>query len=267
MPNDKSLVLKETANGLNSLLKAKSNALPKDFNETRFLQNCMTVLQDTKDIEKCQPLTIARTLLKGAFLGLDFFQKECYAIPYGNSLQFQTSYIGETKMAKKYSIRKIKDIYAKVVRQDDVFEESIAAGMQSINFKPTSFSDKPIIGAFAVVMYEDGGMEYETMSTDQIEKIRENFSKMKNGLMWTKTPEEAYKKTVLRRLTKKIEKDFESIEQEKEYDETSDMDFKQKEKKIEHSPLEFQQEVEAEYSVSDDKTEFEGTPFQTEGDK
>lgn len=226
---DKQLVLAETHKNLMTLLTSKQDAMPKDFNQTRFLQNCMTVLQDTKEIEKCQPVTIARTLLKGAFLGLDFFQRECYAIPYGNSLTFQTDYKGETKMAKKYSIRKIKDIYAKVVREGDFFEEEIREGQQYVNFKPVSFSNKSIVGAFAIVLYADGGMEYETMSTDQIEGIKNNFSKMKNGLMWSKTPEEAYKKTVLRRLTKKIEKDFASIEQANAYEESSDVEFKKNE--------------------------------------
>lgn len=236
--NKKGLVLQTTANELNRLLKSKSEAMPKDFNQTRFLQNCMTVLQDTKDIEKCEPVSVARTLLKGAFLGLDFFQKECYAIPYGNSLQFQTDYKGETKMAKKYSIRPIKDIYAKVVREGDLFEEEIKEGQQIVNFKPLSFNNNKIIGSFAVVLYQDGGMEYETMSSEQIEGVRDNFSKMKNGLMWTKTPEEAYKKTVLRRLCKKIEKDFESIEQGKVFDEASDVEFKE-ETIIEESPVSF----------------------------
>jgi len=226
---DKQLVLAETHKNLMTLLTSKQDAMPKDFNQTRFLQNCMTVLQDTKEIEKCQPVSIARTLLKGAFLGLDFFQRECYAIPYGNTLTFQTDYKGETKMAKKYSIRKIKDIYAKVVREGDFFEEEIKEGQQFVNFKPLSFSNKSIVGAFAIVLYSDGGMEYETMSTEQIEGIRNNFSKMKNGLMWSKTPEEAYKKTVLRRLTKKIEKDFASIEQGKAYEESSDCEFKKNE--------------------------------------
>lgn len=243
MANSKELVLKDTHEKLLALLKSKQDAMPKDFNQTRFLQNCMTVLQDTKDIEKCQPLSVARTLLKGAFLGLDFFQRECYAIPYGNSLQFQTDYKGETKMAKKYSIRPIKDIYAKVVREGDFFEEQINEGQQVVNFKPQPFNNGKIIGAFAVVLYQDGGMEYEAMSTEQIEDIRNNFSKMKNGLMWTKTPEEAYKKTVLRRLTKKIEKDFESAEQMKTYDESSDMDFKEKDKKTKEAPdILYQQE-------------------------
>lgn len=232
MATNKDLVLRETANNLNRLIEAKMDAMPQGFNQTRFLQNCMTVLQDTKGIENCKPLTIARTLLKGAFLGLDFFQKECYAIPYGSELQFQTDYKGETKMAKKYSIRPIKDIYAKVVREGDIFSEEISEGQQIVNFKPKPFNNSEIIGAFAVVLYQDGGMEYETMSTEQIEGIRNNFSKQKNGLMWTKTPEEAYKKTVLRRLTKKIEKDFASIEQAKTYEEASDFEFKEESAKV-----------------------------------
>lgn len=246
MSDKKELVLRETHGTLNKLINSKMDAMPKDFNQTRFLQNCMTVLQDTKGIENCQPVSIARTLLKGAFLGLDFFQKECYAIPYGGELQFQTDYKGETKMAKKYSIRDIKDIYAKVVREGDEFKEEIVAGNQIIDFKPVPFNDGVIVGAFAVVLYQDGGMEYETMSTKQIEGIRDNFSKMKNGLMWTKTPEEAYKKTVLRRLTKKIEKDFASIEQAKTYEESSDMQFKQEEKQDAKNP--FSDAVDVDYT-------------------
>ena len=222
--SNKELVMKEVHTDLMSLMDSKKEALPNDLNRTRFLQNCMTVLQDTKNIEACQPLSVARTLLKGAFLGLDFFQKECYAIPYGNTLQFQTSYIGETKMAKKHSIRPIKDIYAKAVREGDAFEEEIRAGQQIINFKPKSFNNGKLIGAVAVVLYVDGGMEYETMTAEQIENIRNKFSKMPNSLMWKNTPEEAYKKTVLRRLTKKIEKDFSATEG-KIYEEASDMDF------------------------------------------
>ncbi|WP_242864471.1 recombinase RecT [Clostridium botulinum] len=68
-------------NNLNSLLKAKEKALPKGFNEARFLQNCMTVLKYIKNIEKCNEVSVVRTMLKGVFLGLDFFNKECYAIP------------------------------------------------------------------------------------------------------------------------------------------------------------------------------------------
>ncbi|AUM97990.1 hypothetical protein CF060_10365 [Clostridium botulinum] len=55
--------------------------LVQGFNEARFLQNCITVLKDTKNIEKCNEVSKARTMLKEAFLGLELFNKECYAIP------------------------------------------------------------------------------------------------------------------------------------------------------------------------------------------
>jgi recombination protein RecT len=68
-------------------------------------------------------------------------------------------------------------------------------------------------------------MIYETMTKQEIEDIRNNFSKAKNSPAWVKTPGEMYKKTVLRRLCKFIELDFNSIESKKTYDEASDFQF------------------------------------------
>lgn len=253
MSDKKALVLKNSYTQLESFLKTKSAALPKDFNETRFLQNCMTVLQETKDIEKMHPVSIARTMLKGAFLGLDFFNRECYAIPYGNQLNFQTDYKGEIKLAKKYSIRPIKDVYAKLVRDGDKFEEKVVDGQQFVNFEPVPFSNAEIVGAFAVVYYEDGTMIYDTMSKAEIESIRDNFSKAKNSPAWTKTPGEMYKKTVLRRLMKLVERDFDSAEQRKTYDDSTDVEF-DKEKPVEASPFD-EIVVDAEFALGDTSAE------------
>lgn len=232
---------------LNSLIGSKQEALPSDFNQTRFIQNCMTVLQDTKEIEKMESVSVARTLLKGAFLGLDFLNKECYALPYNKNtgtkdkpvwvkeLQFQTDYKGEIKLAKKYSINPIKDIYAKVVKTGDVFEEEIINGHQSVNFKPIIFNDENIVGAFAVVLFKDGSMNYDTMSIKDIEDTRKNFSKQKDGQAWTKSYGEMCKKTVLRRLCKLIEIDFDNQEQHKAFEDGSA--FEVNKKKLEHTPV------------------------------
>lgn len=234
--------LREIHTSLGGLLKSKIDALPADFNETRFLQNCMTVLQETKNIEAMDATSVARTMLRGAFLGLDFFTKECYAIPYNKNLgtkdspnwvrelQFQTDYKGEVKLAKKYSINPIKDIYAKVVKDGDVFDEKIEEGNQIINFYPRAFSNNEIIGAFAIVLYRDGSMEYDTMSTLEIEDTRNNFSKAKDSKAWTKSTGEMYKKTVLRRLCKHIDLDFASQEQYKAFEEASDFEMTSKKK-------------------------------------
>lgn len=194
---------------LTDKLNSVSDALPKDFNKARFVQNALALLNDNKDLQKYSQEQLMGGLLKGAYLGLDFFSKECYLIPYGNSLNYQTDYRGAVKLAKKYSIRPIKDIYAKLVREGDELDEYIMNGEQSLNFKPKPFNDGKIIGAFAVCLFADGGITYDTMSLADLENTRKS-SKASNSPAWQKFTGEMYKKTVLHRLCKHIELDFEN---------------------------------------------------------
>lgn len=210
---------------LTDKLVAVEKALPKDFNRDRFVQNCLTIMNEKPELAKINKAEVIQGLCKAAYLGLDFVNKECYLIPYGNSVQFQTDYKGEKKFVKNYAIRPIKDIYAKVVREGDFFEERILNGQPSVDFKPKPFNNGDIIGAFAVVLYKDEGMEYETMSTQDINSVRNNYSKASNSKAWKYSFDEMAKKTVLRRLCKHIETDFESIEARQAWDEGSGMEF------------------------------------------
>ena len=157
---------------LTEKLDSVSEALPKDFNKARFVQNALALINDNPALQKYSQSQLTAGLLKGAYLGLDFYSKECYLVPYGNQLNYQTDYRGAKKLAKKYSIRPIKDIYAKLVREGDSFEEKIVSGEQTFDFKPLPFNDGKIIGAFAVCLYADGGMQYDTMSLADLENTR-----------------------------------------------------------------------------------------------
>ena len=68
-------------------------------------------------------------------------------------------------------------------------------------------------------------MMYETMSKEDIEVVRDTFSKQANGKAWKNSFGEMAKKTVLRRLCKHIQLDFDSIEQQKAWEDGSDMEF------------------------------------------
>lgn len=198
---------------LTEKLESVKEALPQDFNKARFVQNALALLNDNPALQKYGQPQLMAGLLKGAYLGLDFYSKECYLIPYGDQLNYQTDYRGAKKLAKKYSIRPIKDIYAKLVREGDEFEETIINGEQGINFKPKMFNDGKIIGAFAVCLYQDGGMIYDTMSLADLENTRKS-SKASNSPAWKNFTGEMYKKTVLHRLCKHIELDFENPTQQ-----------------------------------------------------
>jgi len=225
MPNEKNEVAVKFSEKLSDKLLSVESALPKDFNRERFTQNCLAVMNETPQLSSINPAQVIQGLLKGAYLGLDFLSHECYLIPYGGSVQFQTDYKGEVKFTKKYSIRKIKDIYAKVVREADEFTEEIKDGKPSIDFKPLPFNDNDIIGAFAVVLYQDGGMSYEVMSVKDIQAVRNNYSKASQSKAWKHSFDEMCKKTVLRRLCKHIETDFESVEAHNAWEDGSGMDF------------------------------------------
>lgn len=194
-------------------LESVKEALPQDFNKARFVQNALALLNDNPALQKYGQPQLMAGLLKGAYLGLDFYSKECYLIPYGDQLNYQTDYRGAKKLAKKYSIRPIKDIYAKLVREGDEFEETIVNGEQGINFKPKPFNNAEIIGAFAICLYQDGGMIYDTMSLTDLENTRKS-SKASNSPAWKNFTGEMYKKTVLHRLCKHIELDFENPTQQ-----------------------------------------------------
>ena len=229
---------------LTDKLEGVKEALPKDFNKARFVQNAIALLNDNPQLQKYSQSQLMAGLMKGAYLGLDFYSKECYLIPYGDQLNYQTDYRGAKKLAKKYSIRPIKDIYAKLVREGDEFEEVIINGEQGINFKPKPFNDGNVIGAFAVCLYQDGGLVYDTMSLADLENTRKS-SKAPNSPAWKNFTGEMYKKTVLHRLCKHIELDFESPEQRSAF--TAGMEIETDTQKI----------VEAEISENANKVEFD----------
>lgn len=219
--------------GLLQQLTENKGALPKGFNQDRFILNSITVIRDMlrdskkkKQLQEIDYKSIPICLAKGAFLGLDFFNGECYAIPYGGEMKFQTDYKGEIKLCKRYSKNEIKDIFAKVVREGDFFEESVDSGVQNVIYKPLPFSNKPMVGAFAIVVFKDGSMLYDTMGKEEIENVRNTYSKAANSQAWVSSTGEMYKKTVLRRLCKLIDLDFDNIEQMRAYEDGGDAEFR-----------------------------------------
>lgn len=224
--------LSDIQTGLLAQLAKNQKALPAGFNKDRFVLNCITVIQDMlrdnkkkNQLQEVDPTTIPICLAKGAFLGLDFFNGECYAIPYAGEMKFQTDYKGEIKLCKRFSKNEIKDIFAKVVREGDFYEEEVDGSTQRVVYRPKPFSNAPMIGAFAIVSYKDGSMLYDSMGKDEIESVRENYSKAQNSEAWKKSPGEMYKKTVLRRLCKMIDLEFDSVEQIEAYQTGGDAEF------------------------------------------
>ena len=209
---------------LTSKLDGITDALPKDFNKPRFVQNALSLVNSKPELVKDYgQAQVMAGLVRGAMLGLDFFNNECYLVGYGKTLNYQTSYRGQQKLIRKYAINPVKNIYAEVVREGDTFDSGIEKNQRYITFKPVPFNNKPMVGAFAVCEFENGDMLIEIMNMDELNAVR-NVSKMANSGSWKSFPLEMYKKVVIRRLCKRIEIDFENPEQKQIFEADTDIE-------------------------------------------
>ena len=194
-------------------LNENKEALPQNFNTARFVQNSVALLNGNEALrefaQKHGTSQIKMGLLRGAYLGLDALNKEMYLVPYGSTLNFMTSYTGAIKLAKQYSVRPIRDIYAKVVHEGDTFRRGVRNGEPYLDHDEISSSDSPVTYVYALCKYADGGMVYDVMTKADIENTR-SASKAKNSLTWSRYWEEMAKKTVIHRLCKTLTIDFDS---------------------------------------------------------
>lgn len=197
-------------------LNGMADALPPNFNKERFAHNCVALVNDHPELQKFGKEKLASVMVRGALSGLDFFSGECYAIPYGDKLQYMPSFKGAKKMAMQHSTRPIKDMYAKIIRDGDIFEEEIVHGEPSINFKPKFNNKGEILGVFAVCLYADGTMNYEVMTVEEVEACRRQ-SKASNSPAWKNFYGEMCKKSVLHRLCKNIALDWDNASQAKDF--------------------------------------------------
>ena len=156
------------------------------------------------------------------------------------------------KFVKKYSIRPLLDLKAEVVREGDTLEYGIENNKPYITYKPLPFNAGKVIGAFAVAYFKDGGVLYEVMNLDEINKVRK-VSKAGSSASspWATWGEEMYKKTCLRRLCKALPTDFDNIEQRNAWDEGSGVDFTKPEAVEVHDPFADQNEEIADEIVID----------------
>lgn len=222
---------------LEEQLEIVENALPDNFNQARFVQNSLAFLntEKGKEIREKYGQQVVPALLKGAYLGLDFLNRECYLVPFGKELNFMLDYRGAKKLAKKYSIRPITEISAEVVRKDDVFERGIESGKPYFTFKPKLNSKSEVVGAFAYVLFADGNTLVDYMTLEELELTRSK-SKGRNYGAWKDFTNEMYKKVVVHRLCKQIEIEFDIPAQKELFE--SDMAIETDPKKIRENEVE-----------------------------
>ncbi|MEC4049771.1 RecT family recombinase [Flavobacterium sp. SUN046] len=149
--------------------------LPQDYNVENALKSAYIILSNPKDnlLAKCAPASVAEALLKMVVYGVSPIKKQCYFIPYGDKLECSISYAGNVAIAKRYG--KLKSIKGNAVFEGDTFEfevDNVTGRRKVIKHVQTldSIGTGKIKGAYAVVELNDGTIDTEVMSINQIQQ-------------------------------------------------------------------------------------------------
>ena len=192
--------------------EAIARSLPAHVPMARFERNLSNAVMQTPDLMQCPPAMVFKEVSKLAALGLycDPQLGEAWLIVGYNKKekrkepQARVGYRGLMKLGRQSG--EVAALYAHEVHANDEIECNLGVEKRLVH-KPLLFGDRgPVIGYYAVVKYKDGETDFEPMTMEQINKIRERSDAWKAGQFgpWKSDPEEMAKKTVIRRLCKRI---------------------------------------------------------------
>lgn len=208
MTNQLAIIQKDITDSVNSKigeLQKEGLVIPPNYNASNALKSAFFKLQEVKDrngkpaLEVCTRESIANSLLDMVVQGLSPAKTQCYFIVYGTQLQLNRSYFGTQAVLKR--LTNVKDIWANVIFDGDVFDYEIDGGREKLIKHETNFlnRDNDILGAYAVVKTND---DEEILTVMTRKEIDTSWSQAKTTNVQKKFPQEMAKRTIINRAAK-----------------------------------------------------------------
>ncbi|MEC2046687.1 recombinase RecT [Bacillus licheniformis] len=206
--NQLAIIQKDITDDVNkSLTRLQDDGLvlPSNYNASNALKSAFFKLQEVRDkngkpaMEVCSRESIANSLLDMVVQGLSPAKTQCYFIVYGNQLQLNRSYFGTQAVLKR--LTNVKDIWANVIFEGDVFDYEIDGGREKLLKHETKFQnrDKDVLGAYAVIKTIE---DEEILTVMTRKEIETSWSQAKTKSVQNKFPQEMAKRTVINRAAK-----------------------------------------------------------------
>lgn len=188
--------------------------LPKSMSYEKFQGIVISAVADNMSLLDCDRGSLIKACLTAAELGLSLNKAMAEAdilASYGGKdkpkvAQFRPRYKGLMRLATQSG--DVLKIESRLVYENDLFE--VDEGIESrITHKHGLANRGEMIGAYCVWKLKNGEMQFEIMSKEQIEEIRNRSEGWKafaagkiKSTPWSTDPAEMWRKTVVRRATK-----------------------------------------------------------------
>jgi recombination protein RecT len=168
----------------------------------RFVTVAIHAITTDPKVLQCEPLSIIEAVRDSASMGLELngLMGEGYILPYGNKAQFQVGWRGLLRLARRSG--DIAAIDAQVVYENDEFDVDLGSDPR-ITHRPALDDRGNRRGAYAYARLTSGELVTEWMPNADIEMVR-RASRSKDGGPWVQWPDEMARKTVVKRLCKRL---------------------------------------------------------------
>jgi recombination protein RecT len=202
---------------LKKMIDAKELALPSNVSIDAFRNAAIVAVQDNPEILRCDAASVMKSIRTIAAAGLVPDGREAAIVPFSGKAQAMPMVFGLIKMARRSG--DVRDIRAHIVYQRELDEgrfDYVVGDEERLVHQPVLFGDKgDPVAAYAIGKLKDGTIVREFMDAAQIDKIRRSSPQQRkhdkpNGI-WQQWSEEMWKKTVIRRLCKRLDLSAEDL--------------------------------------------------------
>lgn len=181
-----------------------SMALPPQIPVQKFVRTTMTAVQMNPDLLDVDRRSLLASCMKAAQDGLLVDGREAALVIFrtknGPMAQYMPMIGGLLKKLRNSG--ELASIAAHVAYENDEFRYELGDEERIVHRPGLGKRGQPI-AAYAIARTKDGAVYREVMSLDQIEQVR-NVSRAKDSGPWVSWWDEMARKTVLRRLLKRL---------------------------------------------------------------
>jgi recombination protein RecT len=177
-------------------------ALPAHVTVEKFSRVAMTAIQQNPALQNADRASLFGAIVRLAQDGLLPDGRDAALVMFGNKVQAMPMIAGILRKIRQSG--EVAKMSAQVVHENDEFVVSYGFDEDVTHVPPPLGQPrgKPI-GAYATAVLKDGSKLLEVMDLEQIEKVRKVSRASGNG-PWVSWWEEMARKTVMRRLSKRL---------------------------------------------------------------
>ncbi len=204
-PNKQITPVDQVKQSITQLTPEFQKVMPPGVTIEKFIRVVHSAIQENADLLNMDRSSLFAACMKAAQSGLMPDGAEAALLPYKGRVRFTPMVKGITKKIRATGIKSMTVLH---VHENDKFRYWVDDSGQHLEHEPVVFGNKgKLLGVYMQVVDKDGNAEVETMDLDQLEAIKKASPSGNGGPWGGPFKSEMEKKSVIRRMSKRMDLD------------------------------------------------------------